>query len=526
MSDIFLSYNREDSDTARRFAEGLEREGFSVWWDQTLRSGEAYDEVTEAALKSAKAVVVLWSPRSVVSRWVRAEATIADRNKTLVPVMIEPCERPIMFELTQTAELGHWTGDASDKAWLGFLDDLRRFVGQPPPSLPSNVETADPRTEATTGGIPTIAVATIFDHTAGKDQAGFTEGLTEELRAELSRFSGLSLLRNVATASYMLSGSVRSSGTRRRVSIDLHRRSDEMQLWSSKFDGDGDDDFALQEQVARAAAARADGHVLQLEIARALKLPEADKSPYDLYLSSMSVGLFWDHQSQLETIRLAELALELNPNFALAHTMACSAHCIIFQSGWSDHPEETQSLGLEHGRLSLLLGEHDARVIGRVAVTLIPLGGDLAQMALVVDRALGNEPANAFLLMASGWVKAARGHDIEAALDLLHRAEQYGTDDPSLFITLLGIAACHFQLRDFDRAARWASESAARRPNYAFALSFLAAAHAHAGRIDDARVTFARVPPETPHEITIGMLRNPKAQQLIREGLRLAGANV
>ena len=118
--DIFLSYNREDSDTARRFAEGLEREGLSVWWDQTLRSGEAYDEVTEAALKSAKAVVVLWSPRSVVSRWVRAEATIADRNKTLVPVMIEPCERPIMFELTQTAELGHWTGDSGDPAWRGF----------------------------------------------------------------------------------------------------------------------------------------------------------------------------------------------------------------------------------------------------------------------------------------------------------------------------------------------------------------------------------------------------------------------
>ena len=134
MSDIFLSYNREDSDTARRFAEGLEREGFSVWWDQTLRSGEAYDEVTEAALKAAKAVVVLWSPRSVVSRWVRAEATIADRNKTLVPVMIEACERPIMFELTQTAELGHWTGDSGDPAWRGFLADLQRFVGHEAPA--------------------------------------------------------------------------------------------------------------------------------------------------------------------------------------------------------------------------------------------------------------------------------------------------------------------------------------------------------------------------------------------------------
>jgi hypothetical protein len=79
-------------------------------WDATLRSGEAYDEVTEKALRDAKAVVVPWSKKSVVSRWVRAEATLADRNKTLVPVMIEPCDRPIMFELTQTAELFHWQG--------------------------------------------------------------------------------------------------------------------------------------------------------------------------------------------------------------------------------------------------------------------------------------------------------------------------------------------------------------------------------------------------------------------------------
>jgi hypothetical protein len=99
-----------------------------VWWDATLRAGEAYDEVTEAALRSAKAVVVLWSTRSVVSRWVRAEATVALRNGTLVPCMIEPCDRPIMFELTQTAELGHWQGDPNDAAWRAFLADVRRFV--------------------------------------------------------------------------------------------------------------------------------------------------------------------------------------------------------------------------------------------------------------------------------------------------------------------------------------------------------------------------------------------------------------
>ena len=80
--DIFLSYNREDAATARLYADAFAAEGLNVWWDTALRSGEAYDEVTEAALRGAKAVVVLWSPRSVVSRWVRAEATIADRCKT------------------------------------------------------------------------------------------------------------------------------------------------------------------------------------------------------------------------------------------------------------------------------------------------------------------------------------------------------------------------------------------------------------------------------------------------------------
>src|SRR3974390_1453844 len=147
MPDIFLSYTREDQAAAQRFAEGFETQGFSVWWDATLRSGEAYDEVTEKALRTAKAVVVLWSKKSVVSRWVRAEATLADCNRTLVPAAIEPCERPIMFELTQTADLSRWTGDAKDPAWRAFLTDVRRFVEKaaaPQPSAPRPSASAAP----------------------------------------------------------------------------------------------------------------------------------------------------------------------------------------------------------------------------------------------------------------------------------------------------------------------------------------------------------------------------------------------
>jgi TIR domain len=121
VGDVFLSYSREDQATARHFAEGIEREGLSVWWDQALDAGEAFDQVTERALDDAKAVVVLWSKHSVESRWVRAEATQAQANNRLVPVMIESCRRPIMFELTHTADLSDWNNDAIDLRLRSFI---------------------------------------------------------------------------------------------------------------------------------------------------------------------------------------------------------------------------------------------------------------------------------------------------------------------------------------------------------------------------------------------------------------------
>ncbi len=127
-TDIFLSYARADQSIARKFADSLGMEGFAVWWDASLRSGETFDEVIEKELRDSKAVVVLWSPRSVASRWVRAEATLADRRNKLVPAMIEACDRPIIFELTHAADLCDWEGDTSEARWKTFVLDLRRLV--------------------------------------------------------------------------------------------------------------------------------------------------------------------------------------------------------------------------------------------------------------------------------------------------------------------------------------------------------------------------------------------------------------
>ena len=236
--DIFLSYNREDAATAKRFAEAFAAEGLNVWWDAALRSGEAYDEVTEAALRAARAVVVLWSPRSVVSRWVRAEATLADRAKTLVPVTIEPCERPIMFELTQTAELEHWTGDAGDAAWQSFLKDVRGFVGREAPATaaPDAAPEPPPVLPGERGSAPSLAVLPFTNRSGLPEDEVFAFGMVEDLIDALSQGVHVRVISSSSTARfrsgalpdveamgrelgvrYLLEGNVRRSGSDLRV---------------------------------------------------------------------------------------------------------------------------------------------------------------------------------------------------------------------------------------------------------------------------------------------------------------------
>jgi hypothetical protein len=159
-TDIFISYSREDREVVRKFAHALSSEGLRVWWDNALHSGDTFDEVIEAQLRAAKAVLVLWSPRSVKSRWVRAEATLADRRNKLVPVIIEPCDRPIIFELAHTIDLSHWDGDAADSAWQVFLSDVMRLVGREPASPPATEERKPAVSSAPVGGRPDLVQST------------------------------------------------------------------------------------------------------------------------------------------------------------------------------------------------------------------------------------------------------------------------------------------------------------------------------------------------------------------------------
>ena len=131
MSDIFISYKREEQPEARKLANALEREGWSVWWDPKLRAGEHFDEVIEQALKESKSVVVMWSKLSVNSRYVKDEATYALNRRKLVPVAIEHVELPFRFEGIHTPSLSDWDGADDFPEFRKLVEDIKAILGEP-----------------------------------------------------------------------------------------------------------------------------------------------------------------------------------------------------------------------------------------------------------------------------------------------------------------------------------------------------------------------------------------------------------
>jgi formylglycine-generating enzyme required for sulfatase activity len=139
MSDIFISYKREDQTTARKLADALEKEGLSVWWDPKLRVGEHFDDVIEKALNEAKCVIVMWSNLSVNSEYVKSEATEALEQKKLVPVKIENVNLPFRFKRVQTLSLLGWDGSKDFSEFRRLVDDISTILGASPTAAQAGV---------------------------------------------------------------------------------------------------------------------------------------------------------------------------------------------------------------------------------------------------------------------------------------------------------------------------------------------------------------------------------------------------
>ncbi len=110
MADIFISYASEDRARVRPLAEALMARGFDIWWDRSLAAGQDYTAIIERELRSAKAVIVVWTESSASSTFVRDEAGRARDDGRLVPVVLDKVDIPLGFGAFQAEDFTRWNG--------------------------------------------------------------------------------------------------------------------------------------------------------------------------------------------------------------------------------------------------------------------------------------------------------------------------------------------------------------------------------------------------------------------------------
>jgi hypothetical protein len=131
VTDVFISYAREDRERAAALAQVLERDGWSVWWDRRIVAGESFDRVIERELESARCVVVLWSEAAIASEWVRNEAAMAAERDVLVPARLDQARPPLEFRRRQTVDLAGWEGDPSHAGLQALREGVAVTTGRP-----------------------------------------------------------------------------------------------------------------------------------------------------------------------------------------------------------------------------------------------------------------------------------------------------------------------------------------------------------------------------------------------------------
>ena len=388
MSEVFISYKRENLAAVGRLVEALRAEGIGVWWDQDIAPNAAWEATIERELAAAKVVLVAWSPSSVASENVKAEARRARTQGRLLQVFVEACEPPLFFGERQGVDLKHWSGAASaprfEPCWRPCARGTRKAVeheprrARPPlcpcrashrsPCCPSPISSTDPEQDYVADGMVVEIVEalsrirSIFVIASGSGLSFKGKGVSAQ---EAARELGVR---------YVLEGNIRKAGGRVRIGVQLIDAVDGPQIWTHRFEDTLEDVFALQDKVALAVAGKIEPTVLEAEVRHASARPTEDMGSYDLYLRAVPLTRFYSRVEVLQALDLLNRAIALDPDYGSALQLAASCHYLIVNYGWSADPESNRRQGIELAHRAIKASRDDA-VVGAASAAWLSSNG-------------------------------------------------------------------------------------------------------------------------------------------------------
>jgi adenylate cyclase len=496
MSDVFVSYARSDEPQAKRVAEALRSLGYHVWRDDELPAHRPYSEVIEERLKSAKAVVVLWSAEAVKSQWVRAEADAARSAGTLVQALLDGNIPPMPFNQIQCADLSGWDENADNAGWNKLIASVAELAG----SKGEKQESGRRRQTS-------VCVLPFQNMSGDPEQEYFSDGISEDITTDLSKVSSLEVIaRNTAFTfkgqavnvrdvarklgvSHVLEGSVRKAGGRVRVTAQLIDGATGGHVWADRYDRDLTDIFAIQDEISKAIVEALKVKLLPCEKQAIEQRGTTNVEAYNLYLMARQywiTGDFGDRRREERVIRICTRATELDPGYPQAWALMALAQANLRYA-------YTKSSDADDGTAA---AERALSLDPTIAEAHLPRAWQLA--VLGKDDEANAEIATALQLNSESWEVNKevarlfyRQRKLSEAARHLERATELMESD---FHGWGMLAACYLAQgnneglqRCAEKLAGQVQQALARDPDNGSALAFGALAFAVLGQLDRAR---------------------------------------
>jgi len=396
---------------------------------------------------------------------------------------------------------------------------------------------------------PSIAVLPFVNLSGDPAQEYLSDGITEDIITELSRFRGLFVIarnsvfsykdkpadvRQVARelgVRYVLEGSARKSGNRARVSAQLVDAATGNHLWAEHYDRTLEDVFALQEDVTRGIVAAVAPELEEAEVAHARRASHDDNA---VHLTWRAQGLSHDGVRKgqaalvLEAIDMARQAIAADP-------AALAAYNVLAWAQWSCHlyrwgPEPAQALAAMGAAIEQMqridaLDHRTLTISGVLRVVTGEQGRGLADLR----RALEVNPNSAISLMWLALCEAMVGLGDDARTHAM-LSLRLNPRDSWIGIAHLALAMVSFTARDFAEAARWAELAIQSEPAVPFRRAVMIACCAQMGDADRAARELATLNGFAPDFVAsllrgdVHVFRRTEDMATLLHGIRLAGA--
>ena len=225
--------------------------------------------------------------------------------------------------------------------------------------------------------IPAVAVLPFKNMSRDPEQDYFSDGISEELITELSRYRDFRVLSRSSTSAFkdqsvdpvqvaqklgvrfVVEGSVRRAGRRIRVNAQLTEGKTGNHIWAERYDREMEDIFEVQDDIARTIASTLGGRIVDDSVTRSLKKNSNEVDAYDLTLQSNAYFLQLNPESNRKSRDLALRAIELAPDFARAHAALSFSHTFDVIQLWGEEPTESMKVALDAAIMATSLDDKD-----------------------------------------------------------------------------------------------------------------------------------------------------------------------